>query len=350
MNKELMLAYLAGALDGDGSFSLFKKIESRSRSPLYYPIIQLANGSNDLIDRLMANFGGYKGLRDSYIGKDGSQRKKSYYWKVEKAPKCLPFLEEIIPFLMIKKERATFLRDYILDNPFIRGSNQLNENVLYRREKAYLKMRSFNDIPSIKEYVFSLSKRHDNESDIFWAYIAGLMDTDGSFSLKREKIKDYFKYGPIISLSMTDCRSIYNLHNSFIGGNICIIKAKTATHGFCYRWCISSKSVAIKFLKKVIPFLFIKKCIASKLLDFCQKAKSSMGCKGLNVDEKEYRQKCYEEMINLNQYGVSKFPLMDLKLLPDNAGDNKAEGESHRERSKRGNHESGCGALDSTEM
>lgn len=326
MDKELQLAYLAGALDGDGSFSLLKKVESRDRSPLYYPMIQLANSSKDLIDHLVENFGGFQGLRDDYIAKDGFLRKKSYYWKVEKATKCLPLLEDVIPFLVVKKERAAFLRDYILDNPFIRGSNRLDENILYRREKAYLKMRSFNDFPSVKEYVFSLSKRHDNEEDVFWAYVAGLMDTDGSFSLKREKRNDYFRYGPIISLSMTDCRAIYHIHNNFIGANICAVKAKTATNGFCYRWCISSKNIAIKFLKKVIPFLFIKKNIASELLDFCNNSKSSMGCKGLPIDEMEYRQRCYESIVNLNKYGVVKPSLMDLKPLPGSAEGNKAEG------------------------
>jgi len=40
---------------------------------------------------------------------------------------------------------------------------------------------------------------------------------------------------------------------------------------------------------------------------------------------------------------------MDLKPLPGDAEGNKAEGESHRERSKREDHENGCGALDSME-
>jgi len=41
---------------------------------------------------------------------------------------------------------------------------------------------------------------------------------------------------------------------------------------------------------------------------------------------------------------------MDLKLLLRKGKDNKAEGESRRERSKREDHESGCGALDSIEI
>ncbi len=41
---------------------------------------------------------------------------------------------------------------------------------------------------------------------------------------------------------------------------------------------------------------------------------------------------------------------MDLELLPGDAGDNKAEGESHRKRSKREDLERGCGALNTIEI
>ncbi len=39
-DKEISVAYIAGVLDGDGSFSLIKKHEKKNRSPLYFPMIQ----------------------------------------------------------------------------------------------------------------------------------------------------------------------------------------------------------------------------------------------------------------------------------------------------------------------
>lgn len=327
IDKELQLAYVAGALDGDGSFSLMKKIENKNNSPLYFPMIQLANADESLVDLFINNFGGNKRTRLSYHAKNGSVKKVSYQWKLEKRAKCLPFLETVISYLVVKKERAEFLRDFILDNPFKRGSNRLDNSILFLREKSYIKMRQYNDIPCINGELLSIAKRNDNNDKLFWSYLGGLMDTDGSFSLKREKTNTNPKYTPVISLSMTDCKAIYYIMNNFIGGNLIVVKAKTALNGFCYRFSISKRDIAIKFLEQIIPYLRLKQNAAKILLEFCLNSKRTKYCKaGIAKEELEFRQNCYEKIINLNNYGVYKFPLMDLKPLPDNAEGNKAEG------------------------
>lgn len=327
-NREIKLAYIAGALDGDGSFSLIKGTSHSSVSPLYFPMIQLANASKDMIDLFCEEFGGSTNVRKAYIGKDGSVRKISHQWKVEKSKKCLPILEEVAPYLVIKKERCLFLRDYIIKNPFIRGSNVLDDKLLYKREQAYLKMRSFNDEPSVNGELLSIGKRNNSESELFWAYVAGLMDTDGSFSLKKESTRPNRKnptYTPMILLSMVDCRAIYYLMNNFLGATVSVIKATTATNGFCYRFNLSNRLALMDFLRKSIPFLRLKKKIAETLLEYCEVTKRSNGCGGISNEELSKREHYYSEIIHLNKYGVSKSSLMDLKLLPDNAGDNKAQ-------------------------
>lgn len=326
--KGVILAYLAGALDGDGSFSLIKGSSKTSISPLYYPMIQLANASKNIIDLLYFEFGGHIGLRKSYIGKDGSKRLPSHYWKLEKSIKCLPVLEDVIPYLVIKKERAELLRNYILDNPFIRGSNKIDNSTLFNREKCYLKMRSLNDNPSVSAELYTQAKRINNDSELFWSYIAGLMDTDGSFSLKKENRKSGGSinpvYTPTILLTMVDNRAIYYLMNNFVGGNLMLIKAKTTNNGFCYRFNITSRKVAVDFLKKCIPYLLIKKEIASKLLEFCEQVQIKSGSK-ITQEQNLFRENYYIAIKNLNN-GVYKSPLMDLKPLPGNAEGNKAEG------------------------
>jgi hypothetical protein len=328
-NREVRLAYLAGALDGDGSFSLIKATAAAARSPLYYPMIQLANVKKELIELFMQEFGGSYTTRKSYIGKDGGTRQECYQWKREKSDHCFPVLENIIPYLIIKKERAMFLRDYIINNPFVRGSNVLDGSILMSREKAHIKMRSFNDKPHTNCELLSISKRNSSDSDTFWSYIAGIMDTDGSFSLKRENRKSGGSISPVftaqISLSMTDCRSIYYLMNNFIGGNLMLVEAKTATNGFCYRFSITSRKNAIVFLKKCIPFLRLKKEVAIKLLEFCETFQDASGNRKLTDSVIEQRNSYYSYITQLNKYGVYKSPLMDLKPLPDNAGGNKAE-------------------------
>jgi hypothetical protein len=328
-DRNIKLAYIAGALDGDGSFSLIKATASAAKSALYYPMIQLANVNMDIVSLLYEEFTGSVNKRKSYVAKDGGTRKECYGWKLEKATKCLPALESLIPYLVIKKQRAVFLRDYIIDNPFVRGSNPLDDSIVASRERAYIKMRSFNDYPETKATLFSLGKRTESKDPLFWSYIAGIMDTDGSFSLKRECRKSGGSKSPVftatILLTMADCRAIYHLMNNFIGGNLIIVKAKTATNGFCYRFSITSRKNAIIFLKKCIPYLLLKKDVAIKLLEFCETFKAMNGRQGLTGEDISLREQYYYYITQLNKYGVSKSPLIDLKPLPDNAEGNKAE-------------------------
>lgn len=327
MNTEQVMAYLAGAFDGDGSFSLLKGSSRTSISPLYYPMIQLANINKVLIDFIRDNFGGLVSIRAPYKGSNGLDRKLCYGWKLEKSIKCLPALEKLIPYLIIKKERAIYLRDYILDNPFKRGCGPLSKDVLIKREKAYLKMRSFNDIPDVHGDLLSKSKRRTAECSIFWAYVAGIMDTDGSFTLKREMKKGRLNptYTSMVSLSMVDCRAVYYIANNFVGAQVYTVKASSTTNGFCYRLSVNGFNETIEFLIRVIPFLLIKKEVAEELLFFCRNRKTQNGRKGISKEEYSFRETVYEKIRHLNKYGVVKSPLMDLEFLPDNAEDNKAQ-------------------------
>ncbi len=260
-----------------------------------------------------------------YKGKDGSIRKFSYQWKLEKSTRCLPFLEETISHLIIKQERAIFLRNFIIDNPFVRGSNKLSHELLARREKAYIKMLTFNRNHSIRTMLKTESKRKTSDDLFFWQYTAGIMDTDGSFSIKKEKNG---RFQPQILLTMADCRAICYVMNNFVGGKLIVVKAKTTKNGFCYRFYIQNRESLIVFLQKVIPYLFIKKNVAETLLEYCNTIKLVKNRRaGIQQEEKNKRQRYYEIICELNKNGVYKSPLIDLKLLPGKAEDNRAQAE-----------------------
>jgi len=315
------MSYFAGIFDGDGSFSLCKKIENINYSPLYYPLIQLSTTNFCLIDMLLDTFGGNVTPRKAYIDKNNISHKKSIKWKLEKRNKCFPFLEKIVPFLIIKQERASFLIDFINYFPFKRGSKKIDENILNKKEKSYIKMHSFNH--SIKKPLFKFpKKRIQSEDDIFWNYFAGLMDTDGSFSLKREVNK---RYAPIISISMVDSVALFKIVQNCKYGRMYIIKAKTSRNGHSYRYMIGSLQESILFLEKIIPYLRLKKKQASILLEYCldKKQKSKLDIK--------ICEQYYKSMIEANN-GVYKPSLIDLEAVPDNADGDRAEDASRGER------------------
>src|ERR1700687_5595650 len=135
------------------------------------------------------------------------------------------------------------------------------------------------------------------------------MDTEGSFSIERSVRKPeeknrqknaYIKYRPKILLTMVCDRSIkYILSNCEYGG-LSIVKAKTALRKTAFRLSIQSRSDAIEFLKKCIPFLQIKAVQAVKILNFCRNYNPTNGLARVPEDEKLYRGNCYKEIVMLN--------------------------------------------------
>ena len=113
-------AYIAGMMDGDGSFSLIKKKEYNKPdyAPMYFPSIQLVNANEGLIDMFKGKFSGRKNVR-LYPG--NITKKPSYGWKIEKRKSCIPFLESVAPYLVIKKERAEFLLKFSINFQHQRG-------------------------------------------------------------------------------------------------------------------------------------------------------------------------------------------------------------------------------------
>ncbi len=314
--EEVKLAYSAGVLDGDGSFSIMKKKgDKEGYSPLYYPVIQIANWNKELIDFFLGEYTGSIFTRKAHIAKDGHNRKDSHQWKLEKAPKCLPFLEKIIPFLVIKKERAKFLTDFIINNPRA-GRIKLSEELLQKKEQDYIKMRSFND-SRVSHQTYSRRSGKDSDNPLFWAYVAGLLDTDGSFSIAKDsgdKGMVNSKYRPAILLSMTDIKGINYIVENCANGSVFTLKGRTASNSMVYRFGIYTRDQAIPFLEKCIPFLKIKQKQAIKMLEFCQKyTPTTYNRGGVDEYELEFREKCYEYVKNLNKYGVYKPALIDLE-------------------------------------
>ena len=81
-----IFAYIAGVMDGDGSFSFIKR--KMKCSPLYFPMIQLASSDEGLVDMLIGIFGGRKFVRTKL---SKFSKKVSFSWKLEKRIAVLLF-------------------------------------------------------------------------------------------------------------------------------------------------------------------------------------------------------------------------------------------------------------------
>lgn len=159
--RQTLWAYIAGIMDADGCFMIFKhKRKTKNRdtergknfpknvenwSISYLPGVKIGMIEKEAISLICdeMKFGHYtlEGAR-----KSRPNSKRIYHWYMRNKKDVKPFLENIIPYLRVKKNRAEHLLKFICHlenykNPCYRG---LDANELNYREDMYLKMRKFN--------------------------------------------------------------------------------------------------------------------------------------------------------------------------------------------------------------
>lgn len=121
MESKLLLAWMAGFIDGEGSIGLNREYDKRKgvRYFTYRPALQIVNTNEESIRR----FYDYVGIGDLRMIDRISRNKThqaNYRYVLRSREPLLKFLKEIYPYLLIKKRRAKLLIEYIenrLSNP-----------------------------------------------------------------------------------------------------------------------------------------------------------------------------------------------------------------------------------------
>lgn len=296
--KELMYSYAAGAIDGDGAIYLVK--EKQDGRVAHIPFVQLVKKFGSLIQSFKINFGGMVGSLK--IRKENHS--VLHYWRLKGSENCKEFINGILEFLVYKKERAQLLSEYIEKNPFIRGKI-LTSDQLMEREKYHVKLCSLNDEAYIKNISMIKQSLINTDDEAFWSYMAGIMDTDGSFSVKRQKGHNETKnlrYMTCIQMSMASLDVINHIRKNCTYGTVCVVKNKSCVRGFHYAWSIGKKQDSLEFIERIIPYLKEKKEQAMVLLDFCKNCQNTKYCKaGIPKEELDYRESCYQKIVALNK-------------------------------------------------
>lgn len=281
--KEIM-AYIAGLIDGDGHIGIRKGKDGD------LPLIQFHNSIKQVSVYLNNLFGGT--VACDKPKKEGNR--PIWKWMLQGREGCRNFLEKVSPYLVLKQDSSIQMLEYL--NSPIEGKNYFQDS------------KDLNLNRKIESYNFENIERKTSDCAYFWAYVAGVMDTDGSFSIERHvrkpgqnrQLNDLVKFRPKLILTMVCDRSIkYILSNCEYGG-LSIVKANTALRGSAFRFSIQSRSDAIEFLKRCIPFLQIKAVQAIKILNFCRNYNPTNGLARIPEEEKEYRENCYKEIVQLN--------------------------------------------------
>lgn len=141
-------AYIAGLLDGEGSFMITRstdKIGKGRKNPTYSPRVKCQmtenHGLNFIVDNTCYGKVVYEGTRPSR-----PNRKGIYKWEITSRKTVKEFLDLLIPFLTVKKKCAMHLREYCENfKPQIKCMDGVDSVELSIREDAYHKMRKLNN-------------------------------------------------------------------------------------------------------------------------------------------------------------------------------------------------------------
>jgi len=287
MKEDIEMAYIAGILDGDGSFSVLKSHNS------YHPCIQLSNAFKGMSEYLFDKFQGSKRIKKP----QQIHHKVLYVWSVRGLKSAKNVLDKIIPFLILKKERAKYMLDFI-------DKSNIKKLDLIEGERTNLKMKNHNRNCLLESGILCDHTLNCSEDPIFWSYFAGIIDTEGSFSIKKEKPHSgsiNLRYNPVIQLTMVPIDCINFIRKNCSLGSFCIPKAICTTKGFAYKMSIISKNQCVEFVNKILPYLRYKKEQALTLLKFCENYSSTKHCRGgIPKEILGFREECYQQMRKLN--------------------------------------------------
>lgn len=138
-----------------------------------------------------------------------------------------------------------------------------------------------------------------------WAYVAAMMDGEGSFSITKttlhtENGKPYFGYDCKIMVSNTSIELMKWLVDHFGGSYRCSVKhisAAARANGQksmrpCYRWTVERYERQEKFLLGILPYLVIKREQANLALQWTRM---------IQVKDPILRLSMHQQMIALNK-------------------------------------------------
>lgn len=149
--QAVLWAYLAGLIDGEGSFVIQKtsvdKIakSSKSLSPKYLACFCIGMVDKAPLDLIQETIGAGK------VYEERVPNRRSI-WRIRFAGRLslMPFIKHLLPYLIVKKKQAEMMLDFCekWETPINENGkrSRVSEKELQRREEAYLKMRKLNAV------------------------------------------------------------------------------------------------------------------------------------------------------------------------------------------------------------
>lgn len=243
--KEFTKAYMAGLMDAEGCFSIYKVALKPSGRLVYQPRIVISSVDLPLIKWLVATFGGFY---TSHVPKKG---RVWYQWNRNGRKSATEFLSDIIPYLRVKKQEALILKKFY-------------ELKAYTCDESQGLMEG---IRQLKDRECSTTETLDGSitDKLTHAYLAGIFDGEGCISVG---IAPSGK--PVLHTQVgNNYKPLIEFLIKIYGGWFDSIPARGNSKE-SHRWNVTTKELREKFLSQILPYLRIKKEQAKLALHYIQ--------------------------------------------------------------------------------
>lgn len=153
--QALRYAYVAGLIDGEGSFCMCKvagesAMAQHRINPVYNCKIRIGMTSRTAVQYVADTFPNMGSFYNEGVRKDRPDYQIMYRWEVSNRNHICNIIDLLIPYLMVKKEQATILKEFC--NGWVDGRSGsgerrvMNPEELHRREDFYLRMKKLNAV------------------------------------------------------------------------------------------------------------------------------------------------------------------------------------------------------------
>lgn len=132
--------YIAGLLDGEGTFTV--RWNRRARSPSFQTYIAVSMTNEEVISLLS------KILQVTYSCKLREKGRRPYYMlRITTKHEIVMILEKLLPWLIVKREHAQIILEFIAlkeRKKFARKEIDIVKEIVYEQVELYLKIRQLN--------------------------------------------------------------------------------------------------------------------------------------------------------------------------------------------------------------
>jgi hypothetical protein len=161
--QALRISYIAGILDGEGSFCFIKQNKQGQHkkhgrvSPVYYGLVRIGLVNREALEFINDTFPGSV-IKCEGVRRDRPTYQVMYRWEMRKRHLLIEILKKLIPYLIVKKPQAELLLETLSTwiMPFNRKIG-ICPHEIQRRDLAWEEMRKLNAVGAA-----ATTKSHDN--------------------------------------------------------------------------------------------------------------------------------------------------------------------------------------------